>query len=244
MTQTQAQAPAIILARPQMGENIGAAARVMRNFGLTDMRIVSPRDGWPNEKADAMAAGAADVLQGARVTDDFTEAVGDLTLIFATTARSREMVKPVMTPREAMARAKAETARGGRSGVLFGAEATGLLNEELAAADILLTIPVDPGFSSLNLAQAVAVTAYEWRAGDPAPEDFSAAPLPATKQELMALMDHLESELDGAGFFFPAHKAETMKRNLRAGLTRGNWTHQDVQTLRGAIKALTGRRDG
>lgn len=244
MTQTQAEAPAIILARPQMGENIGAAARVMRNFGLADMRIVSPRDGWPNEKADAMAAGAADVLEAARVTDDFARAVGDLTLVFATTARAREMVKPVMTPREAMARAKAETARGGRPGVLFGAEATGLLNEELAAADILLTIPVDPDFSSLNLAQAVAVTAYEWRSGDPAPDDFSAAPLPATKQELMALMDHLETELDRAGFFFPAHKAETMKRNLRAGLTRGNWTHQDVQTLRGAIKALTGQRGG
>ncbi len=244
MTQGEAKAPAIILARPQMGENIGAAARVMRNFGLTDMRIVSPRDGWPNKKADALAAGAVDVLETARVSDDFASAVSDLTLVFATTARSREMVKPVMTPREAMARAKTETDRAGRAGVLFGAEATGLLNEELAAADILLTIPVDPGFSSLNLAQAVAVTAYEWRAGDAAPEDFSAAPLPATKQELMALMDHLEAELERKGFFFPDHKAESMKRNLRAGLTRGNWTHQDVQTLRGAIKALTGKRGG
>lgn len=244
MQNRSSAAPAIILARPQMGENIGAAARVMRNFGLADLRIVSPRDGWPSEKAEAMAAGAADLLESARVVEDVAEAVGDLTLLFAATARPRDMVKPVVTAREAMPRAAKAIAEGGAAGVMFGAEASGLSNAEIALADAILTLPVDPAFSSLNLAQAVAVTAYEWRAGDPPPDTFGDAPRPADKAALSGLQAHLEEELERAGFFFPPEKADLMRRNLRAALARGGLTEQEISTLRGAIKALSrGRGD-
>lgn len=242
MLNKRENAPAIVLARPQMGENIGAAARVMRNFGLSEMRISAPRDGWPNEKAWTMSAGATNVLDSARVTEDFTEALEGLTLVFAATARRRDLMKPVVTAREAMAQAREEIASGGRVGVVFGAEASGLKNEEVAVADAILTLPVDPEFSSLNLAQAVAVTAYEWKAGDPLPEDFAMNHVPADKAALTGLMSHLETELEDAGFFFPPEKAEKMKLNLRSTLTRGRLTDQEIHTFRGAIKALAEKR--
>lgn len=230
--------PAVVLVRPQMGENIGAAARVMANFGLSSLRICAPRDGWPNEKADAMAASGLDVIQAARVTDGFDGAIDDLTLVFAATARPRDMEKPVMTPRQAMDRARAEIAAGGRPGFVFGPEASGLAGEEVAMADAILAIPVDAACPSLNLAQAVAVTAYEWMAGDPAPQDYGELAPAAPRDELEGLILQLEDQLGDAGYFFPEHRADTMKRNLRAALSRAGFTSQEVRSLRGALKSL------
>jgi tRNA/rRNA methyltransferase len=183
--------PAIILCEPQLGENIGAAARAMANFGLADLRLVSPRDGWPNEKADAMAAGAAYVLQGARVFSSVREAVGDLKFVLATTARDRAVAKPVLTPAAAAARLRRAAAEGVPAGVLFGGERSGLDNDEIALADAIVTVPTDPRFSSLNLGQAVLLLGYEWfRAGDATPPeriDHGMA-LPAPREELFLLL--------------------------------------------------------
>lgn len=239
--QARRDAPAIILARPQLGENIGAAARAMANFGLSDLRLVAPRDGWPNERAEAMAAGGLAVVQAARLTPDVASAAGDLTLVFAATARRRELEKPALTPRQAMARAKEEIAHGGRPGFLFGPEASGLSNEEIASAGAILAIPVDPACSSLNLAQAVAVTAYEWLAGDPAPEIYPEGGRRAAIAEIEGLTGYLEQELDARGFFFPPHRAETMRLNLRAAFARGDFTEAEVRALRGALKSLAER---
>jgi len=214
----------------------------MRNFGLTDLRLIAPRDGWPNERAEAMAAGAADVLERVRIAETADQAASDLTYVFAATARSRELVKPVFTPRQAMMRAREEIGRGGRPGFLFGAEATGLTNEEIACADAILTIPVDPSFSSLNLAQAVAVTAYEWRAGEAAPEGFAGERPAATRQEQAGLEDFLIAVLESVGFFFPPEKTPQMQRNLRNALRRARFTRPEVQSLRGAFKALSEKR--
>jgi tRNA/rRNA methyltransferase len=225
-----------------MGENIGAAARAMANFGLSDLRLVAPRDGWPNARAEAMAAGGLSVIQAARIAPDVPAAIADLTLVFAATARQRELEKPVLTPRQAMARARAEIARGGRPGLLFGPEASGLSNGEIAPAAAILAIPVDPACSSLNLAQAVAVTAYEWLAGvtpDAAAPDLSRPR--ATLAEIAGLTEHLETELEARGFFFPPAKAETMRVNLRAAFARGDFTQAEVHALRGAIKSLVAR---
>lgn len=238
--QMRKNAPAIILVRPQMGENIGAAARVMANFGLSDLRIAAPRDGWPNAKADAMAAGGIGVVQAATVVRTAAEAVGDLTMTFATTARRRELEKPVFSPREAMAAAKAEIARGGRPGFVFGPEASGLSNDEVAGAAAIVSIPVDPACSSLNLAQAVAIVAYEWRAGD-AVDGFPAPGERATLGEIEGLTRQLEAALDGVGYFFPPHKADTMRLNVRSMFARGDFTQNEVQSLRGALKALVER---
>ncbi len=236
---TPEPAPAIVLARPQMGENIGAAARAMANFGLADLRIASPRDGWPNERADSLAAGGIGVIRAARVAEDFAGCVADLTLVFAATARPRELEKPALTPREAMARARAEIARGGRPGFLFGAEASGLSNAELAPAAAIVSIPVDAACPSLNLAQAVAVIAYEWRAGEAAPDMFAESRARAPLAEVDGLTAQLETALDAAGYFFPPEKSETMRLNLRAMFARGDFTVEEVRSLRGAVKALT-----
>jgi tRNA/rRNA methyltransferase len=226
-----------------MGENIGAAARAMANFGLSDLRLVAPRDGWPNARAEAMAAGGLAVVQAARVTPDVPAAIADLTIVFAATARQRELEKPVLTPRQAMARARAEIACGGRPGFLFGPEASGLSNEEIAPAAGILAIPVDPACSSLNLAQAVAVTAYEWLAGEVAPDAAAFGPSRprATLAEIAGLTEHLETELEARGFFFPPAKAESMRVNLRAAFARGDFTQAEVNALRGAIKSLAAR---
>ncbi len=233
----ESAAPAIILVAPQMGENIGASARVMRNFGLTDLRIVAPRDGWPNAAAQTMSAGAFDAGVTASVFDDLSDAIADLTLVLATTARQRGLEKPVYSTAQAIKRLSKET---GRSGILFGAEKSGLPNEAVAVADAILTYPVDAGFSSLNLAQAVGAFAHAWaeHAVQESPLTPAMSEPAAPKADLIGMMEHFETELDRAGFFYPAEKRTVMVANLRSAFARAGWTRQEVRTFRGAIKAL------
>ena len=233
----------MVLVRPQMAENIGAAARAMRNFGLTRMRLVAPRDGWPNPKATAMASGAGGVLERAGLFADTAAAIADCERVYATTARGRGLVKPVMTPEAAMAEARGLAAEGKRVAVLFGPERAGLENDDLIPAQAIVTVPVDPEFYSLNLAQCVLLMAYEWRrAGLPAP---TAPALPGAEMaqaiEVEKLGDHFEQRLDAAGFFFPPDKAPGMKRNLRAMLARWGLTRAEVQTLHGILRQLARR---
>lgn len=240
--------PVFILVRPQMGENIGAAARAMLNFGLTGMRLTDPRDGWPNPRAVAMASGAASrVLDHAGVFPALPEAIADCTHVFATTARGRELTKPIFTPEAAMARARALSAAGERVAILFGPERTGLENEDIARANAIINIPVNPDFASLNLAQAVLLLGYEWfkQGADVPPERPGLAGTePATVIEVARLADHYEEELERAGFFFPAQKAPGMKLNLRNFWSRMPLTRADVQTLHGALRQLLRGRDG
>lgn len=240
--------PAIILSRPQMGENIGAAARAMLNFGLTDMRLVAPRDGWPNPKAVAMASGAAGrVLDQARVFATLAEAMADIDYAYATTARGRELTKPVLTPASAMMDARARTAQGGRVAVIFGAERAGLDNDDVARANAIITVPVNPDFPSLNLAQAVLLTGYEWSREtlppQPAPHGRRPdAEAPATRIEIEKLADHWEERLQETGFFFPAEKAPAMKLTLRNLWSRLPLTRADSRIFHGMLRQLT-RRD-
>lgn len=229
--------PAIILVHPQMGENIGAAMRVMANFGLTDLRLVAPRDGWPNEKAEAMAV-KSPLLETVRVYDTIDAAIEGCARLYATTARPRGMVKPVLTAREAMGEARGAVAAGQTPAILFGAERAGLPNEIIALSSAILTLPVQPGFTSLNLSMAVGIIAHEWRAGDPAPAEFKPLDAPASQSDLMGLFAHFETELDRAGFFYPPEKNPLMTQNLRNIFTRQGLTEQEVRTMRGAIKAL------
>ncbi|MDE2134874.1 MAG: RNA methyltransferase [Alphaproteobacteria bacterium] len=232
--------PAIILCRPQLGENIGAAARAMKNFGLAELRLVAPRDGWPNEKAEAMAAGACDIVASASVFETLHDALADLNLVYAATARERGFTKPILTPTEAAARLLA--AGGAATGLLFGNERAGLDNEDISLADAIITIPTAE-FSSLNLGQAVLIVCFEWfRAGDKTPaERLDHGPLskPASREEMFQLFDHLEGELMKSGFLYPPDKKPPMIRNIRAMLHRASLTDQEVRTLRGMIVALT-----
>jgi tRNA/rRNA methyltransferase len=234
-------APAVVLSNPQLGENIGAAARAMKNFGLSDLRLVSPRDGWPNEKARAMAAGALDVVDAARVYGDLKTALADLQLVYATTARGRGVAKPVLTPAEAGARLHAASARSESAGLLFGNERAGLDNDEISLADAVITVPTAE-FASLNLAQAVLLTAYEWftTVDETPPTQIDHGPIArkATREEMFQLFDHLESELLRSGFLYPPDKEPPMVRNIRAMLNRADLTDQEVRTLRGMIVAL------
>ncbi|MCC5995949.1 MAG: RNA methyltransferase [Oceanicaulis sp.] len=230
-------APVFILVAPQMGENIGACARVMGNFAIPQLRLAAPRDGWPNPAAEVMAAGSP-VLDHAQAYGDLDAAVADCQVLFATTARPRGMVKPVLTAREAMARARGHIESGERVGVLFGAEKSGLPNAAVTRADAILTLPVDPGFASLNLAMACGVIAHEWRAGDPAPAQFEPLPGRATAAEMEGLYAHLHDELDRAGFFYPPEKTPLMMQNLINVFARAGLSEQEVRTLRGVIKAL------
>ena len=237
-----AAAPAIILSEPQLGENIGACARAMANFGLSDLRLVKPRDGWPNPKADAMAASAVGLVEAARVYDSVQEAIGPLRLVFAATARDRAMAKPVLTPGEAARRLREASAQGVAAGLLFGNERAGLGNDEVALADCIITIPTDPGFSSLNLGQAVLLIGYEWfKSGDATPPERidHGGQVPAPREELIRLFEHLEEELEKSGFLFPPGNRPGMIRNLRSILHRAQLTDQEVRTLRGVIVALT-----
>ena len=237
--------PTFILSHPQLGENIGAAARAMLNFGLTDLRLVKPRDGWPNRKAEAMAAGADEVLKNVRVFATTEEAVGDLGLVFATTGRDRLMSKRTATPDEAVAELAAELGQKQTCGILFGAERTGLTNEEVILADAILTVPTNPDFSSLNLAQSVAVVSYEWWKGTHDKPSFK-VPMkyqrtkPASKEDLIGFFEHIESELDRTEFLFPPAKRAAMVQNLRNMWHRAGLTYQEVQTLRGIVRSLTG----
>lgn len=242
---TQGEAtPAVILVQPQLGENIGTASRAMLNFGLSDLRLVSPRDGWPNERARAAASGADIVIDGARLCTRTEEAVADLDYVIATTARTRDMVKPVLTPETAAAKLREVIGGGGRAGVLFGPERTGLTNDDVALADAVLMVPVNPAFASLNLAQAVLLIGYEWfKATDrtPAEQIDYLQTRPATKEELLGFFEHLESELDRFGFLKPPEKRPSMVRNLRNMFQRATMTEQEVRTMRGVVAALARR---
>jgi tRNA/rRNA methyltransferase len=230
--------PAFILVAPQLGENIGAGARVMANFGLSDLRLVVPRDGWPNPAAETMSAGALPDLVRVHVFGSVEQAIAGCSLVLATTARPRGLEKPVIGAREAVERMRRTP---GQAAVLFGAERMGLPNEAVTLADAILSFPVNPDFGSLNLAQAVALVAHacaEAGASGP-PEEFGeGVDAPAAKDNLIAMLEHFEEELDRAGFFHPAVKREVMVQNLRNAFTRAGWTEQEVRTFRGAIKAL------
>jgi tRNA/rRNA methyltransferase len=212
----------------------------MLNFGLEHLRLVAPRDGWPNPAAVATASGASAVLDHARVFDTLADAVADCTRVYATTARMRELVKPVLTPEQAMDDARPRVAAGEKVAILFGAERAGLENDEVALAQAIVTVPVNPAFYSLNLAQGVLLLAYEWgRHVQPVPQPASVDM--ATGIEVQRLGDHFEQKLDASGFFHPPEKAPGMRRNLRAMLARWGMTRAEVQTLHGALRQLARR---
>jgi len=231
----------IILSRPQLGENIGAAARAMKNFGLSELRLVAPRSGWPNEKANHMAVGAVDIVKQAKLFGDASSALADLQFVVATTARERGVTKPVLTPIEAVRQLREAATRGTRSGILFGSERAGLDNDEVSLATSVVTIPTTD-FSSLNLGQSVMLLCYEWfRAGDKTPAvriDHGPVAKKATREEMFQLFAHLEDELLKNGFLYPPSKETPMIRNLRALLNRADMTDQEVRTLRGVIVSL------
>lgn len=235
--------PAVLLVRPQMGENIGAAARAMKNFGLDRLRIVDPRDGWPNPKAHAMSSRADDILDNAALFYTTPDAVADLHAVFATTARSREMEKPCLSPREAVADMRRRLGEGQRVGIMFGAEKAGLDNDDTTLAQAIIQIPANPAFSSLNLGQAVLLVAYEWFTSGPVPAMQPAGDSePVSLEELNFFENRLEEELTRAGFLKPPEKRPSMMRNLRNIFRRANLTGQEVRSLHGVISALI-RRD-
>lgn len=236
--------PAFILVRPQMGENIGAAARAMLNFGLERMRIVDPRDGWPSSAAVALASGAGRVLDAAGLFGSVQDAIADCDFVFATTARGRELTKPVYTPEAAMDHARALIAAGKKVGVLFGPERAGLENEDVVLANAIVTVPVNPEFASLNLAQCVLLMGYEWRrqtvpavgvVQEMARTEFASA------VEVEKLGDHFEERLEAAGFFFPEAKVPGMKASLRNMWSRLGLTKAEVQTFHGMLRQIAYR---
>ena len=234
--------PAFVLVRPQMGENIGAAARAMLNFGLTRLRVVAPRDGWPNPRAVAMASGAGRLLDHAGPFASVAEAVADAGLVFATTARMRGLATPVIGPEEAMAEARAAMAAGQRVAVLFGPERAGLETADVARARAIVSFAVNPAFPSLNLAQCVGLMAYEWTRGTPAPAP--AVPTEAASAlEVEHLRAHFEDRLAAAGFFFPPEKAAHQRLLLAAMLSRLPLLRGDVQFLHGVLRQLARGRD-
>ncbi len=242
--------PVIILVRPQLVENIGTAARAMLNCGLIQLRLVAPRDPWPlaspqKERITAAASGADAVLENARLFSTTAEAVADLHAVYATTARGRDMVKPVLTPRAAIAEMAQGRETGGKTGILFGPERTGLTNEDLICAGKIITIPANPGFSSFNLAQGVLVLAYEWlMSQSEAPRE--SLPLgktrPASKEELFNFFGHLEDALDEGGFFTTPGMKPAMSQNLRNIFSRASLTEQEVRTLHGVVSSLAGAK--
>ncbi len=233
-------APVVILDRPQLAENIGAVARAMANFGLAELRLVSPRDGWPQDRAWASASGADWPLRNAQVFETVAEAVADLQLVYAATARPRETQLPVLSPRDAARALRTATGSGVRAGWLFGAERAGLETMDIALCHGIVTIPIDPRFHSLNLAQAVVVNAYEWWTSDAelTPARLIGEAALADGAMMMGVYTHLEGELEHAGFFFPPEKKPSMQRNLRVALGRARFTEQEARTFRGVITAL------
>lgn len=234
--------PVVILVEPQLGENIGSAARAMLNCGITELRLVNPRDGWPNPSAYVLASKADPVLDAASVFASTADAIADLHRIYATTARHRDLMKEVVTPREAARRIRAEEAQGHRIGLLFGRERTGLDNDDLAMAHTAISVPLNPGFSSLNLAQAVLLLGYEWfTAEDDTPPSRMETVRGgfAPQEELQGLFDHLRAELDECGFFHNVEpKRHAILRNLRSVLQRVPLASQEVKTFRGMLKAI------
>lgn len=238
--------PIVVLVEPQLGENIGAAARAMANFGLSRLRLVKPRQGWPNEKARVMAAGADRVLDAAALYDSAADAIADCTMVFAATARAHDQAKPVVGPQDAVALMALPVAAGDNVAILFGRERYGLEAEEVSLADRIVTFPVNPAFASLNLSQAVLVMAYEWFkiAGTGLPFAMPQKSPAATKQQLRAFFENLERELDKVEFFRPPEKRATMLVNLQNIFHRMEPTRQDIQTLHGVILAIAEGRKG
>lgn len=240
----QAPAPAICLVNPQMGENIGAAARAMANFGLEELILVAPRDGWPNKKAYALSSGAHWPLDRARVVETADDAVAGKTLVVATTGTPRDLVKPLIGPREAVALLKGAIQAGEQPVVLFGTERTGLDNELIVAADVLVTYPVDGRFPSLNLAQSVAVFCYEWashrEADGPPPGWVVPDHTPAPRAAFESLFGHLVEELEATRFFWPDDRRDSMIATLRTALTRARLSMAEVSLIRGGLKSLVG----
>lgn len=230
----------IVLVRPQLGENIGKAARAMLNFGLTEMRLVAPRDGWPNPDAGPAAAGADVVLEKAQVFDTLAEAVADCPNVYATTVRKRGVTKPVVTPEEA---AREILLQPGRSAIVFGPERSGLETDDVALARKILTVPINPDFGSLNLAQAVILCSYEWSKHQQlvSPTVTNLDP-PAPQAELDGMIDQLDTMLDAAGYFFPPDRAPATRRTLRNLLTKAGWNSLEIRTLRGVLAALANPR--
>jgi tRNA/rRNA methyltransferase len=232
--------PAIILIDPQLGENIGMVARAMLNCGLIDLRLVRPRDGWPNPRAISSASGADIVLENIKVYQKTSDAISDLVLVYATTARDRDMTKEIITP-ETMAR-EIRSFYNGSCGILFGREAKGMKNEDIALANKIVNVPLNTGFTSLNLSQAVLLLAYEWfKLSDitPGSELRMKNTRPANKEEMLMLFEHLEGELDHHGFLRVKEKRAIMVQNIRNIFQRANMTEQEVRTFRGVIKSLT-----
>ncbi len=233
--------PTFVLVRPQMGENIGSAARAMWNFGLERMRIIDPRDGWPNQKAVALASGAGRLLDEVGLCETTPDALADSTYVFATTARSRGLTKPVFTPEAAMEKACELIGQGGKVAVLFGPERAGLENDDIARANAIISVPVNPEFASLNLAQCVLLVAYEWRrqTGVAEPHVLELAGTePATALEVEKLAEHYEDRLQTAGFFYPSEKASHMKTTLRNLWSRMPLMRSDVQILHGMLRQM------
>jgi tRNA/rRNA methyltransferase len=225
-----------VLVRPQLGENIGKAARAMLNFGLVEMRLVSPRDGWPNPQAGPAASGADVVLEQARVFDSVAESVADCSHVYATTVRKRGVTKPVVTPEEAACAIRSD---GGRAAILFGPERSGLETDDVALARTIITVPINPEFGSLNLAQAVILVAYEWSKGSDlaSPPETEIHP-PAPQEELEGMIVQLNQMLEEGGYFFPPDRAPTTQRMLRTLLTKPGWSAQEVRTVRGVLSTL------
>lgn len=228
--------PVIVLVRPQLGENIGKAARAMLNFGLTELRLVTPRDGWPNPSAGPAAAGADIVLEQAQVYENLAEAVSDCAHVYATTVRKRGVTKPVVDPEQA---ARAVHAAPGRSAYVFGPERSGLETDDVALARTIITVPINPEFGSLNLAQAVILCAYEWskqaKLAQPTVEELLP---PAPQDELEGMIAQLETMLEPTGYYHPANRAEATRKTLRGLLTKPGWNHLEVRTFRGVLSAL------
>ena len=238
-------APVIVLVAPQLGENVGMVARAMLNCGLTELRLVRPRDGWPSEKAEAAASGALEVIRGVRLFDSTEAAVADLQRVYATTARPRGMVKPVVTPAEAARELRTAAAAGEKTGLLFGPERSGLVNDDIALADAVLTVPLNPAFSSLNLAQAVLLVGHAWfltADATPPRKLETGGGQAASKAELVNFFERLETALDETGFLYPPEKRPTMVRNLRNLFQRMTPTEAEVNTLHGIVSALRGKR--
>jgi tRNA/rRNA methyltransferase len=235
--------PVIILVRPQLGENIGKAARAMLNFGLTEMRLVAPRDGWPNPKAGPSSSGADSVLENAKVYDTLGEAIADINYIYATTVRKRGVTKPVLTPESA---AKEITHSGGRSAILFGMERSGLAVDEVATAQTIITVPINPEFSSLNLAQAVVLVAYEWSKYQnlAIPTSVPIDP-PAPHGEFEEMIGALFEILERRGYFYPVERTAVTQGTVRNLMTKARWNSLELRTFRGVLSVLDkGKRDG
>ncbi len=239
-------APAVILSHPQMGENIGASARAMQNFGLSDLRLVAPRDGWPNERADANAAGALAIMPPVKVFDSLRDAVSDLHYVFATTSRRRDMVKPVFNPESAITETNKRIGKSQNVGFVFGAERSGLTNDEVSLCQAIITFPVNSEFASLNLAQSVLLLAYQWgsmTSGKPSTVLNTGDSAPAVQKDIQTFIERLEYDLEDRNFFRADDLKPTMLRNIQNIFTRSDITDQELRTLHGILSALRGNKE-